>query len=277
MQPQAFCRCSIWSLLLFWLLAFPLPASGQEASANRVSLEVVTHPNLTPGVAQDWMRKLESLKLDSLRVRSGTGREKPELRQESGTSKPTFRVIAILTRGNQLLLPDATFRSNELPKLRSYLQKLGTKQDDPPAGSLAPLGLTGEQWDAVREKLRPPVTDSTKGQRVAKVVEQLQQQLGEPLQWELGSETAIDEPFDVPDELQGLSLGTALAAALRPAGLVLVPRPTEGTSLVRLAVARSEDGKQVWPVGWAPDERPGKLVPKLFDFFPAEIENAGLV
>ena len=53
------------------------------------------------------------------------------------------------------------------------------------------------------------------------------------------------------DKLNTLIAGTALAAVLRPLGLVLLPEKAGGNA-VKLRVADSLSVKENWPIGWPP-------------------------
>jgi hypothetical protein len=78
----------------------------------------------------------------------------------------------------------------------------------------------------------------------------------------------------VTEELQGVSSGTAMAAMLRPLGLVLVPQLDD--QKVTLAIADVRESTESWPIGWPPEKRIRLLVPKLFDRLNAEISDSNL-
>src|SRR5439155_6631551 len=66
-------------------------------------------------------------------------------------------------------------------------------------------------------------------------------------------------------------LGTALAAIVRPAGGVLLPRA--GANGVELVIAAPTTGGDMWPIGWPPQENDqSKLIPKLLEFTDVEID-----
>ncbi|MFM7738288.1 MAG: hypothetical protein ACKO9H_02715 [Planctomycetota bacterium] len=96
--------------------------------------------------------------------------------------------------------------------------------------------------------------------------------MGKPTRVQPSAWAALKESGKLQDELQGLSAGTALAAALRPAGLVLVPVREQGKS-VELAVVDSGQADEHWPVGW-PNEVPvSRAEPKLFGRRDIEIKG----
>jgi hypothetical protein len=72
-----------------------------------------------------------------------------------------------------------------------------------------------------------------------------------------------------------VSSGTALAAMLRPAGLVLTPEQPAGQSL-GYRISKSAAGRESWPIGWNPQEPARKVLPELFEFLNVEIEEIPL-
>ena len=70
---------------------------------------------------------------------------------------------------------------------------------------------------------------------------------------------------------EGYSVGTVLAALLRPHEMVVVPRVVGGR--IELLVKSERATKEGWPVGWEPKLKKHELVPKLFDTLPIEIYN----
>ncbi|MEX2025887.1 MAG: hypothetical protein WEH44_01280, partial [Pirellulaceae bacterium] len=87
---------------------------------------------------------------------------------------------------------------------------------------------------------------------------------------------ALEACDPVGDELLGLSHGTALAAAIRPAGLVLVPVKEGGQ--VQLRITSSKSVKESWPIGWPlPAEKSLQdVAPDLLKFIPVEINDTPL-
>ena len=80
------------------------------------------------------------------------------------------------------------------------------------------------------------------------------------------------EGVNVADELEGLSSGTALAAILRPAGLVLLPERPRGGQ-IQYRIGKAEKGRESWPVGWKPKDPPVKHLPELLEFLNVEIHE----
>ena len=79
----------------------------------------------------------------------------------------------------------------------------------------------------------------------------------------------------VRDELQNLSCGTALAAVLRPAGLVFRPERQRGGTLY-YRVGEPAAGVEAWPVGWKPQKRASDELPGLFEMLNVEITQTAV-
>jgi hypothetical protein len=79
----------------------------------------------------------------------------------------------------------------------------------------------------------------------------------------------------VAENLAGLSTGTALAAILRPAGLVFAPERLEG-NVTRYRIGVPAAGHDTWPIGWKSEKPDRDLVPDLFKFIFVEIDETPL-
>jgi len=88
------------------------------------------------------------------------------------------------------------------------------------------------------------------------------------------AQQALARGEPVADELEGISSGTALAAVLRPLGLVMVPE-RKGTE-IQLRIAALAEAKEHWPVGWPPKGNPSETLPDLFKFLTVEIAQTPL-
>ena len=80
---------------------------------------------------------------------------------------------------------------------------------------------------------------------------------------------ALGQADAVHEEFQSLSVGTALAAALRPAGLVF--SPVRSPDKISLQVVSGKKAEQLWPIGWDVKSK-SKAAPQMFEFLNAEIE-----
>ena len=89
------------------------------------------------------------------------------------------------------------------------------------------------------------------------------------------AQRAIVANEEVLDELQGLACGTALAAAVRPYGLLVVPSG-QGTRSVGLKITRDAKEQEAWPIGAVARSGVQGLAPELLKFVPVEVVDQPL-
>ena len=136
------------------------------------------------------------------------------------------------------------------------------------------FGLTVKQLLKANELLARKVTFKTKGMRCGTCAKQIMQGLGGRVAYGVGSRAAMVSAEKMTDELQGLSSGTALAAALRPIGLALVPETKLGQ--VQFRIVSNAKAKQSWPIGWPAKKAPNRTMPVLFKFLNVKIDKIPL-
>lgn len=241
-----------------------------------VKLEVATQPGVSPTASQEWLNVLKGLDFAELRIRSARGDEVPEaLSEDQGRS---WRVVGVMTPNGTLVLPNGKFTQGDRRAIGAWLVKLKTGGLSGGAGAgggkPVPFGLTPDQIVALYEGLAAPVSFSTRGQPSIDVVKRIRSNITIQVAASGNVASAFEDDEGVRDELQGIASGTALAAVLRPLGLVLIPDGM--SSPVRLTMAKASDSKLIWPVGWPPDKKPGEMVPLLLKFIEVEISDTTL-
>jgi len=213
---------------------------------------------------------LGSLEFDALRISRASGSEKIEVVREGSDAAPVYRVTGFLTRGNQLILPKGRFTLRDKAAIRDWKERLlkgGAGGLDPKVQ--AAFGLSTDQFLDVHKRLAAPVVFSTQGQTPKEVVRGIARTLPGGLAVDPDARPAFEINWTVPEEMEGLSAGTVLAAAIRPLGLVLVPRAVSEDD-VRLVITEVGKARESWPVGWPPEKKERDLAPKLFEFFTFE-------
>jgi hypothetical protein len=134
------------------------------------------------------------------------------------------------------------------------------------------FGLTSQQLVAINEALAVRITFTTRGVPAKIVVQKMVNAISSQVSMDASVERAFAEGGNVADELQGLTAGTALAAALRPLGLVLVPEKGPGNT-VQLLITDVRSANQNWPVGWPSERSTTDTIPALLKFLNVEISD----
>lgn len=236
----------------------------------RIELEVITEEPLAGTEARSWTELLAQVGFNSVRMRGSAG--EPVEIKPSGASG--YRVTAALTSGNQLVLPKGRFRLSDRAALADWVKKLRAGGPDailikPVAFGLLPADLT-----RVHQALTVKVPESTLGKPAREVAKKIAAQLTLKFIADAAAQKALAADETVGDELQGITSGTALAALLRPLGLVMIPEKQAPD--LRLRISEAGGVKEFWPVGWPLKSNPSQTLPELFKFLTVEIEQSPL-
>ena len=187
-------------------------------------------------------------------------------------AKPVYAVTGMLSSSGELVLPGGKYRSSQAAAIARWLHQVADQgpTENGPAKKL-PFGLSSETFEQIRGDMAQKVDFSTQGEARADVADKLARQLTPPLSV---NQSAVEAMGDdkVAEELKGLSSGTALAYALRPAGLCLVPVAAPGDG-VRWNIRSSKQTDEPWPIGWTPEKPLPRVLPALYESFNANIQN----
>ncbi len=250
------------TVLFITLLVLPV-------AADQVELEVLTLPGTGPTAAHEWMSLLEKLDVDLLRFRQGGRTAIPSIDSASESGQTVYRITAVLAN-SRLTVPGARFSKSQISAFNDWLQDMPAHA----AGDKAThaFGMAAEQLLYVHKALKQPLLIETKGVPLPQVVDTISRTLPIGLQ----SKTRLSDE-KLTESLAGISSGTALAAALRPFGLVLVPvRTGRHTTDVMLEIRSVRNAEETWPIGWPSEQRINKLAPKMMDFLEVEIDDVPL-
>ena len=205
----------------------------------------------------------------SVRIRSARGGERSSIEERRLGTSPRYRVLAILTARNELVLPDQRFRLGDRKGLTKYFEQLPerTAYNSVERGR---FGLSEAQFKQIYTDLSQPVGFSTKDATSRELLRRAEQKLSVPIQRIDPATWPSAKPLNT--ELRELSLGTALAFALRCQGLMLVPEQLPGQSL-RIAVQPHDASVEAWPIGWKPAISSRQSAPQLYEKRNIEIQG----
>lgn len=254
-------------ILLFGLAELTF---GQPSKRRMIYLEVSAGARARVGTQQEWLKMLQEVGADRV-ISKTSNTASPKIEESELTNSTIIRVTGIIV-GNQLKLPGGSFSIRDKAGIRTLMQKL---RDDGARVALAEkkaFGLTSEQLVGLHERFAKTVEFSTKGQNAGDVIGELIKQTGLKFVLDPAARAAVGGTETVADELKGVSIGTALAAVVRPLGVVVEPRREQGKSL-EIHLLDSRSSKENWPIGWPIDNTPVGAAPDLFKQIPIEIRN----
>jgi hypothetical protein len=267
---------------LAWGLAAALAASlsvasfapgALQAAEPRIDLEVVTTSDFSPADGRAWNDMLGKL-VSSVRIRGAKPDDQPAISRLGEDDKPSYRVVGLLGGDNRLVLPKGKFGLGDAGRLESWFTKLREGGIEGVTEKPAAFGLSSAQLVSVHEALATPVSFSTAGLKPRDAAKRISDSLSLKFITDGAGQRALATEEPIADELTGLSAGTALAAILRPLGLVLVPERAAGE--LRLRIADSRTAREHWPVGWPPKGNPQETLPELFKTLNVEIMSTPL-
>ncbi|MBW3600844.1 MAG: hypothetical protein KY475_26705 [Planctomycetes bacterium] len=253
-------------------IALVLVAPIVAVAEPRVQLELATEPGFPITGAHQWIEVLKDLGFENLRIRRAQGGERAEVQTTGAGDSAVYRVTGILSSSNLLIVPTGRFRLSDRGEIAKWVESLKAGGVEELTAPRTAFGLTEREFLELHEKLAAPVEFSTKDQSAFESIKTLVRALPVRVDLDPGARAALEADWQVPEEMRGMSRGTALAAMLRPLGLAFIPERQAG-GRVNLKIARGRDLEESWPVGWPSDRNPRETAPNLFKFLNVEIAD----
>ncbi len=256
------------------VMAAPAPLKSAVAQQKHyVELQVMSSSRSGIDQNQRWLEVLSDVGADNVTLSQAQGdRMKAAIEKTDGRVGATYKVIGYVNDRNQLVLPGGKYSLRDKAAIRQLVQQI---RDDGAEVALAEkmaFGLTAEQLVALHEDLAATFAVSTRDLTPAQVLAEVKRNITTPMLIESAAQRSLRNDYRLQDELTGMSCGTALAAALRPLGLVAAPRRQPGKS-TEILITGSQQAEEHWPIGWPLQQRPSQAAPKLFERVPANIQN----
>ena len=250
-------------------LAFALLCSVAWG-ALPIDLEVAAMQDAPFGAMQQWAPLLGQMDLGSVRLRGFHAGDKPAIEAVSAGSAMRYRILAVLNRDDQLVLPGGRFGQGDKARLKEFFAELPRREEEKHI-ERGLFGLTKPQFAQIFADLEPPVEQLTQGAAPQSLVAALAAGFRTPLEYEGDAQTELAAAPPLTGELRGLSTGTVLAAALRNAKLALAPQ-LEGER-VTFRIRAPDPAVAAWPVGWKPERVDRQVAPGMYRVTMIEIEG----
>ena len=265
----------MFRLLSLLVILGAVVCCGQCVGAEpTVEIELFTEPGFRADQSRPWFALFDELKVGSIRIREGKAGDGAKI-ESVGEPPRIYRVSGILSRANTIKLPGGVFGLGEKAKISAWLTKLKAGGEEGLFEKPVALGLTERQLTAAKKLLNRRTTISTQGLKPPELVEKLLENIDAKVTIGGDAQAKLAEAEKFGDELAGLTVGTSLAAVLRPAGLVLSAEKVAAES-VKLSIVDSRAGKEAWPIGWPTTRPPREYVPEIMKFIPVEVEDTPL-
>ena len=247
--------------------------SMADAQKRFVELRVSAGERSALGDQQRWMEVLSKVGADRVSSKSNRYATQPAIKEIQSSGAVTVQVSGVLS-GDKIILPGKTYSIRNVAGIRDFIQKL---RDDGATVALADkkaFGLTSEQLVDVHTELMATIEMETKGTNAAQTIERVLAQQKYKVVIDRQSSSVLSRST-ISEELNGFTIGTGVAAMVRPLGLVLVPQRQQGGN-IELRLVDSVRADENWPVGWPIEKPVSKVEPKLFERFELEIRNIPL-
>ncbi|MGY8747258.1 MAG: hypothetical protein ACKVHR_04275 [Pirellulales bacterium] len=257
-------------LLIVLTSIFAVESQAQSNQRRVVYLEISADARARVGAQQQWLEMLQGVGAD--RVVSKTLKNGRVGIEETEMKSATVVKVSGVIAGDRLKLPGGSFTIRDKSGIRELLKRL---RDDGAQVAMAEkkaFGLTSKQLVTLHGRLSQTVDFDTKGKKAGDVTAELIKKIGVPFVLDSAARAAVNGNEVILDELKGLSVGTALAAVVRPLGLVIEPKREQGKQL-EIHLQDSRQSQENWPIGWPLERVPVAVAPTLFDKIPLEIRN----
>lgn len=250
-----------------WVVFLALACPQLAGAAPRVTFELVTEAGFPFGGEQRWVNVLKDLDQSGIRIRTGRVGDKTGVTNRGTAATPSYHVVGILSAANKLELTGAVFSLTDGAKIAQWFEKLREGGVAGLTAQRAAFGLTPDQLVAFHDALSKPIAFKTKGARAGDVARKIVNGLPVPFSVTNQARRGFSRNEAILDELSGLSAGTALAATIRPLGLVMSPQKAAGK--IELLISDVREVEESWPVGWPPELPAHKAAPELYEHLPA--------
>lgn len=246
---------------------------GQEKSTILI-LEITPDPRGALGSQQEWMSMLQTV--GASRVTSGLGGAgEASIDEKESDRAITIRVKGYIDKG-KLVLPGGKFTLRDAAKIKKLVEDFRVNGAEVALSEKKAFGLTAKQLVWLHGQLSVKVETETRGMKLGDVVKTLAKPVTSNSEIKFVYDELAQRVFRsealITEELKGLSTGTALAAMLRPQGLVLEPVHIKANE-IELHIKDSQSSEEHWPVGWPLTAPPIRVEPKMFEQMPINIKN----
>lgn len=247
-----------------------LVASSALAQFRQIEIEIWVDQRAPTGTAQQWAEIMNSAGANRVTVKVGK-LDRPTIEQFTLANSEIIKAQGKV-EGTRLLLPAESFSAGDRYKIKAWVERIRDDGVEVGLGEKQAFGLTAPQLVDLHQTLSVPVRFKTQGASASQSLNKIAQQLDTQFVFDQAASQALSGSETILEELEGFSVGTAIAIIVRPLGLVFQPQRQQGQPL-KLMLVDSQSSGEHWPIGWPIEVMPVRAAPKLFERLDLEIRS----
>ena len=250
-----------------------------NAFADVVQVEIIQPAGGYIELSQTWGRELASTDAPSIQFRNARPGDAISITESGTDAYPVWKIIGTMDSHGTILMPDGTrFRYADASGLATWIRelpgKMRAKKQAENAPSQGDFGLSAQMTQQLFNDMKQTIADETAGLSPVEIISKCAKGLSAPIRASSAQKKALDDLDPIDEELSSLSKGTILAYALRPAGLVLIPRELNGRLVY--CVETGQKNVKPWPIGTKVERRETDVIPDMLKIIPVSFNDVSL-
>ena len=259
--------------LLFLTLFLP------SVYADVVQVEIIQLEGASMEYPHTWGRELVRTDAPAVQFRNQRSGDAVSITESGTEASPVWKIIGTMDAYGTILMPDgAQFRCGDAAGLAAWIRELPGKMRAKKQAENAPVqgdfGLPIPLMQQLLNDFKQNLQEETAGLSPVDILQKCARGLSAPVKISPAQVAALKELDPIDEELSSLSKGTIMAYVLRPAGLALVPRESNGR--LYYSVETGQKNVKPWPIGTKVDKLEAEVLPDILKKIPANMRAVPL-
>ena len=265
----------IQGILSFFLCLLALPS----VYADVVQVEIIQLEGASMEYPHTWGRELVRTDAPAVQFRNQRFGDAVSITESGTEASPVWKIIGTMDASGTILMPDGQrFRCGDAAGLATWIRELPGKMKAKKQAANAPVqgdfGLSAPLMQQMIADLKQNLNEETAGLSPVDILQKCARGLSAPFKISPAQVAALKELDPIDEELSSLSKGTVMAYVLRPAGLALVPRESNGR--LYYSIETGQKNVKPWPIGTKVDKLEAEVLPDILKKIPANMRAVPL-
>ena len=265
----------IQGILSFFLCLLFLPS----VYADVVQVEIIQLEGASMEYPHTWGRELVRTDAPAVQFRNQRFGDAVSITESGTEASPVWKVIGTMDAYGTILMPDGQrFRCGDAAGLATWIRELPGKMKAKKQAANAPVqgdfGLSAPLMQQMLADLKQNLNEETAGLSPVDILQKCARGLSAPFKISPAQVAALKELDPIDEELSSLSKGTIMAYVLRPAGLALVPRESNGR--LYYSIETGQKNVKPWPIGTKVDKLEAEVLPDILKKIPTNMRAVPL-